>query len=161
MGYLLSMHSLWHWMSFSPSRRTGSSIVTDCQSEAVGLIVIINRTGCESWMRQMRVLDEANANSWWGANIRWIWKSPSLPPFMPLKCRCIKGWRHGREIRLHSRFPPVFGDSHSPYLYIAEFEQNEVLKRILFCPNTCKPQFFFVPLPCILRCMASEGFGSA
>ncbi len=30
---------------FSPSRRTASSIVTDCQSEAFGLIVIINRTG--------------------------------------------------------------------------------------------------------------------
>ena len=48
---------------FISKLRTGSSIVTDCQSEAVGLIVIINRTGCESWMRQMRVLDEANANS--------------------------------------------------------------------------------------------------
>ena len=38
-------------MCFSPSRRTASSIVTDCQSEAVGLIVIINRTGREYSMK--------------------------------------------------------------------------------------------------------------
>ena len=33
---------------------------------------------------------------------------PSLPPVTPLKCRCTKGLRHGRESDCPSRHPPVF-----------------------------------------------------
>ena len=39
---------------FGLSRRTGSSLVTDWESEHVGLIVFINRTG-------VRIFDKANA----------------------------------------------------------------------------------------------------
>ena len=47
---------------FSPSRRTVSSLVTDCQSEHDGLRVFINRTERKFLMRQTRAIDEANAN---------------------------------------------------------------------------------------------------
>lgn len=43
----------------STSRRTASLVVTDWQSEAVRLIVIINLTKRVYLMRLMRVLDEA------------------------------------------------------------------------------------------------------
>ena len=65
-------------MSFSPSRRTASSIVTDCQSEAVGLIVIINRTGREYLMRLKRALDGVRV-------FDDFVKCPSLPPFFTWK----------------------------------------------------------------------------
>ncbi len=48
-------------MVVSPSRRTASSLASDWQSEAVGLIVIINRTGRKYLMRLKR-FDEANAS---------------------------------------------------------------------------------------------------
>ena len=48
-----------HIHLFSPSLRTASSLASDCQSEAVGLIVSINRTGREYSIRQRRDLDEA------------------------------------------------------------------------------------------------------
>ena len=46
---------------FSPSRRTVSSLVTDCESEHDGLKVLINRTERKFLMRQTRAFDEANA----------------------------------------------------------------------------------------------------
>ena len=51
---------------FSPSRRTVSSLVTDCESEPDGLEVLINWTEDKSLMKQTRTFDEANAN------VRWI-----------------------------------------------------------------------------------------
>ena len=42
----------------SPSRRTVSSLVTDCESEHDGLRVSINQTERTPLMRRMRVLDK-------------------------------------------------------------------------------------------------------
>ena len=43
---------------FSPSHRTVSSLVTDCESEHDGLRVFINRTERTPLMRRTRVLDD-------------------------------------------------------------------------------------------------------
>ena len=47
---------------FCPSRRTVSSLITDCESEHDGLRVFINRTERKFLMKQTRAFDEANAN---------------------------------------------------------------------------------------------------
>ena len=44
---------------------------------------------------------------------------PSLPPVTPLKCRCTKGLRHGRESDCPSRHPPVFQFAPSHFLRFA------------------------------------------
>ena len=101
----------WNWVlaPYCPSRRTASSLVTDCQSEAVGLIVIINRTGASIW---------------------WFRKSPSLPPLKPLKCRCTKGWGQGREICLHSHHPPVLAILTHLYLMMQNLCKMKCQSRI-------------------------------
>ena len=63
---------------FSPSRRTASSLASDWQSETVGLIVIINRTGREYLMRLKRALDGVRV-------FDDFVKCPSLPPFFVWK----------------------------------------------------------------------------
>ena len=77
----------------SPSRRTTSPLTSDYQSEAVGLAVIINRTGREYSM---------------------ILKKSLPSSFIASQMPMYKGLRAGREIRLPSLHPPLFGASHSP-----------------------------------------------
>ena len=85
-------------------------------------------------MKKLQALYEANVI------FRWIRKHPSLPPITHHKCPCTKGWRHGRENRCYSRLPPVFENSHSPLLLFAGKSTNEMLKRTILTPRTCKPQ---------------------
>ena len=58
---------------FSPSRRTVSPLASDCQSEPVGLIVLINRTRRKLSMRQMRAIDE----------VQIFDDFEKVPPFLP------------------------------------------------------------------------------
>ena len=46
----------------NPSRRTASSLLTDCESEPYGLRASISRTKRETFMSHLRVFDETNAN---------------------------------------------------------------------------------------------------
>jgi hypothetical protein len=57
-----------------------------------------------------------------------------------------KGLRAGEGDLFTLPSPSLFGQFSLTFLYHAEFEQNELLKRMLFGPNICKPQIFFVPL---------------
>ena len=85
-----------------------SPLASDCQSEPVGLIVLINRTRRKLSMRQMRALDETR---------KFDDLKKSLPSSLfRLEALYTKGKWHGREIRSHSLHPPFFVDSHSPYL---------------------------------------------
>jgi len=103
---------------FSPSLRTASPLASDCQSEAFGLIVSINRTGREYSIRQRRDLDEAKI---------LVNSKKSLPSSLDAsQMPMYKGLRAGREFFDPSRHPPFLGASPSPYLYDAEFVQNKM-----------------------------------
>ena len=92
------------WKEISPSLRTVSSFLTDCESEACGLGVYINRTERKYWLSQLRVLNVAIATiNDSDAKKHGIRKCPSHVHMTPLKGRCTKGWRHVRDIAYPSR----------------------------------------------------------
>ena len=72
-----------------------SPLASDCQSEPVGLIVIINRTRRKLSMRQMRALDETR---------KFDDLKKSLPPVLyPL---CIKGFQAKTGVREGKIYTP-------------------------------------------------------
>ena len=85
--------------AFSPSRRTASPLVTDCESEACELRARINQTEC------LLPMDLYSAD---GTNTK---TQRNIPPFLPFPlgsplCKGAEPWEG--EICSPSRLPPVF-----------------------------------------------------
>ena len=84
-----------------------SPLASDCQSEPVGLAVLINRTRRELLMKPMRALDEVQIFD-------------DFEKSLPSSLFCLEGlytkgkW-YGREFSDPSLLPPFFVDSHSPF----------------------------------------------
>ena len=71
-----------------------SPLASDCQSEPVGLIVIINRTRRKLSMRQMRALDETR---------KFDDLKKSLPPVLyPLCLKGLQAKKGVRESKMHT-----------------------------------------------------------
>ena len=153
----------------SPSLRTVSPLPTDCESEACGLKVRINRTGSEVLVRQTRAACYARTGfrkterdymknkmrknrKKKNRDLYGIRKCPSLLPVFAGTAFVEWGWDTGGISGRPSRLPPVFEYRHSLFLFNFRVNTSDFSSK--FTGKTCISQNIFVPLQCIWRCVA-------